>query len=614
MRAGRIQERASGERRGLRALAARKLQGLTEGFALDPSEAALVGDVFGRLTGGWLDRLPAGAPVWPSDITDDHSPFEFSVSMEGKQRLVRMLVEAQDGGMHRHQGWAPGLRLTARLGREPGVELARLRRILDLFAPGPGQRVRFSLWHAAEVSPERPTLYKVYLNPQVRGPAAAAALVREALARLGLAQAWPDVARLLAVAGSRNELAYFALDLGAGAEARAKVYVGHHGVRAAALEPQLAAFDGYQRGDVGWLLRRLTGSEGPFSGRPLLTCLGFSSSRPAPAVTLHVPIRCYTPDDQQAVMRVADLLGRPLGARFASAVADFAGRPLAHGRGLVTYVSLRRAPDRRPRLVAYLSPEAFRVQPAEPEAPEPTLLAVQAHVAARQAELARHPFIERLAGAAPVETEALARGLTFFVMAFQDVLRLSAQLVTDPRLAPLARTHQAEDAGHEQWFLHDLRCLGVEASVAFVFSAAHQVPREVGYALVAEVLLASDDSQRLAVVMALEAAGHTFFAPAVAQFERRRPAAQLRYFARRHQQVEQDHELFEADVQQLLGAVALTEEALARAQGTVDRAFAHMRRLADDLLAQIAPGALAAAPGFAREQDGGGRRLDDRGA
>jgi DMATS type aromatic prenyltransferase len=607
MLAARTHDLALDDGRGLRALAARKLQGLSEGLALDAREAALVTEVFAKLTAGWLDGVPGDAPAWPSDITDDHSPFEFSVSMQGEQRLIRMLVEAQDGDMHRHRGWAPGLRLCARLGREPGVDLGRLRRILDLFAPRPGQGARFSLWHAAEVAVGRPTLYKVYLNPQARGPEAAAALVREALARLGLADAWPEVAGLLALAGSRNELSYFALDLEAGVEARAKVYVGHHGVRAAALERQLAAFAGYQRGDATWLLQRLTGSDGPFSERPVLTCLGFSSRSPDPAVTLHVPVRCYARDDDQVVARVDDMLAGSQGGRFAAAVARFAGRPLEAGRGLVTYLSLRRSPDRQRRLVAYLSPEVYRVQP--PAAPPHTLLAVQQRVAARQAELGRHPFIQRLAGAAPVETEALARGLTFFVMAFQDVLRLCARLVTDERLQPLARTHASEDAGHEQWFLHDLRCLGVEASLAFVFSAAHQVPREVGYALVAEVMRASDDSQRLAVVMALEAAGHAFFAPAVVQFERRRPGAQLRYFARQHQQVEQDHELFEAGVQQLLASVALTPEALARAQATVDRAFTHMRRLADDLLARIEP-----APAFARDAAGDRGRLDDPGA
>jgi hypothetical protein len=184
------------------------------------------------------------------------------------------------------------------------------------------------------------------------------------------------------------------------------------------------------------------------------------------------------------------------------------------------------------------------------------------------------------------DVQALARGLTFFVMAFQDVLRLTARQVRDPRLTGIARTHHAEDAGHEQWFLNDLRHLGVDVTVGYIFSSRHEISRDVGYALVSEVLQAQGDAERLAVVFALEAIGHLFFEPAIRLFEQRQTRG-LQYFARRHQQVEADHEMFEDDTEATLAAVTLTDAALARALGAVDRVFALLARLGGDLAGQI---------------------------
>ena len=368
-----------------------------------------------------------------------------------------------------------------------------------------------------------------------------------------------------------------------------KVYVAHHGVRTAALEGHLRRLPSYQAGEAIRLTRELAESDGPFVERPMLTCLGFVAGRPAPEVTLHLPVRCYARHDGQVVDWLAAAVGGAPGAELAAAIGAFAGRALDAGRGLVTYVSLRGAREGT-RVVAYLSPEVYQVDAPRPvaDAPAGTMLDVMDYVARREAQMARHPFIQMLERDQVEDPQALVRGLTFFVMAFQDVLRLGARQVTDPRLIDIARTHQKEDAGHDSWFLHDLRALGVDVSLGYVFSSKHQIPRDVGYALVAEVLRATDDCDRLAVVFALEAIGHVFFEPAIGLFERRRPQNRLLYFARHHQQVEQAHEMFEGEVQQALARVSLSRERLAGVCATVDRTFEQMSALADDLVVQLA--------------------------
>src|SRR5262249_51718370 len=136
--------------------------------------------------------------------------------------------------------------------------------------------------------------------------------------------------------------------------------------RAATIDRQLSAFTKYLPGTATRLIRELADTDGPFDDRPPLSCLGFTENA-EPTITLHFPIRCYAGDDQQVVDRLGSLLGEGAGSTLAAAISTYAGRPLAAGRGLVTYLSVRRSAEEGLRVVAYLSPEAYRVEsPAGP--------------------------------------------------------------------------------------------------------------------------------------------------------------------------------------------------------------------------------------------------------
>jgi DMATS type aromatic prenyltransferase len=567
----------------------KKLRNLCSGLRVDAQLGKSALAAFHRLTHPWLASIRPRRPTWPSDITDDHSPFEFSVSVEPGRFDIRILVEAQDERMTEHQGWDPAIALTERLANEPGVSLERFERIRECFVPDRRIRARFSLWHACVVRANGPVLYKAYLNPHVLGAAAAPGLVREALERFDMADAWRAVEQLLA-ASPHNELLYVALDLASGVDAAVKVYVAHHGARIATLEQQLRAFSRQVPGTATRLIEQTADHQGPFRKRPPLTCLGFTGASHHPVVTLHFPIRCYARDDQQIVDRASALLGENGGPQLAAGIAQYAARPLNAGRGLVTYLSVRRSPTEDLRMVAYLSPEVYRVEaPAGADVPKAaSMIDVMAHVAKREAELTSHPFIDLLRRPASVfDVATFVRGMTFFVMSFQDVLRLTAREVRDPRLTKIAATHFAEDAGHEQWFLHDLEKFGIDVSLGYAFSRDHEVARDLGYALVAEVLQAKDDVDRLAVVLALEGAGHAFFDTAISFFEKRNLAEGLRYFARRHQQVESNHEIFGGDVHQSLSQIELTSGKLAEALATVDRVFDKINELPNDLFERV---------------------------
>lgn len=575
----------------------RKLRSLARGLGLSEAHEERARRTFRLLTQSF-HGLPIGSmPRWRSGITDDHSPFELSVALTGEHVDLRMLVEAWDPRMEHHRGWEPAIALNESLRGEEGVDLTRFEALKDIFQPDERVKPGFSLWHAAVVGEEGPPVYKLYFNPQVLGSALAPGLIREALERIGLTDAWSSVQELLAVSAGSNEILYVALDLTEGPQTRVKVYVGHYGVHAAALEHQLSQFSSYEPGYATWLVRQLAGNEGPFHERPVLTCLGFTERPDAPEVTLHFPARCYVRDDAQLAARLRELVPGDRGNQLMGAVEDYAERDLAIGRGLMTYVSLRRATESSgPRVVVYLSPETYQVAPPQQlksevvlsAPPESPMLQLLAHVEHRKEGLKAHPFIQLLESSNDRnDVRAFSDGLSFFVLAFQDILRLAADRVEDPLLRRIAQDHHREDAGHDLWFLQDAEQLGLDVSARRLFSSEHCVAREVGYELVADVLRSDSDASKLAVVFALEAVGEVFFERVISILERTNSVRGMKYFGRHHQNVEQNHAMFEAEVRARLLPVPLREGELESAVATVDRVYEQMQRLAGDLVRRV---------------------------
>ncbi len=219
---------------------------------------------------------------------------------------------------------------------------------------------------------------------------------------------------------------------------------------------------------------------------------------------------------------------------------------------------------------------------------------VEALILARRAELDREPFLQHLDRSASVDdVRRFVPHLYFYVYAFQDVLRLTADLTRDPELAVVTRHHRAEDAGHELWFAYDAIALGCERELSWVFGPEHRATRDVAYRLVTEVIRADDDRVRLVVPLVLEAAGSLFFYRVIGALERSGFDRPLRYFARQHQQVEADHEIFKDQTAASIGGIGLDAQAFARAIASVDRCFDVLRdfaRLLHQHLAGAQPG------------------------
>jgi DMATS type aromatic prenyltransferase len=314
----------------------------------------------------WGDRAIGATPAWLSDIVDDHSPFEISVTVGGSRSEVRVLVEAQGETPTLRSQQAAGRALSRRLEQDFGADLTRLASVEDLFLPAAPQGV-FALWHAVSFRSDHALDLKVYLNLQAHGRAQAPAVTQEALARLGFAAAWPALRQVGARRGFEDdELLYFSLDLSGRPEARCKVYFRHHGATAGDLEQAMGLSTRSTPGQIAAMCQALGGGSGPFTARAPVSCFSYvagDGERPSEA-TVYFPITGYVRDDEEARARVSAYLGG-LGAPVAAyqaAVDAFASRALTNGVGMQSYVSFRHERGVA-RSTVYFSPEAYTVQP-----------------------------------------------------------------------------------------------------------------------------------------------------------------------------------------------------------------------------------------------------------
>jgi DMATS type aromatic prenyltransferase len=337
------------------------------------SDVPRMTSILTRMLGTSAGRT-AATPAYPSDVVDDQSPYEFSITIGGVKPELRVLVETDDGDPSLAGRWRAGLAASAWLRDHHGADLSRLERVTDVFEPRSSD-ARLAIWHAIVFAPEAAPKAKAYFDLRAKGRELARSVLEEALARLELSAAYPWLVCEAARRGSKlDELVYFSLDLSAHERARIKVYFRHHDATARDVERTFGSIGGIQPGDIREFCTTMLGDEGPYSVAPLVSCWSFTpdtgpASVPSGA-TLCVPIAYYANDDGEAFARVQRwLAGTSLGdaesERYRRAVAVSAHRPLEAGTGMHSHVSIRREGG-KPKLTSYLAPEAYHTfTPAE---------------------------------------------------------------------------------------------------------------------------------------------------------------------------------------------------------------------------------------------------------
>ncbi len=338
-------------------------------------EAAQIVATYRSLIEPWGDMRLDAKSEWVSEISDDNTPVEFSVTLSEGKTEVRVLLEAQGAEPTMAAYRRAGIELTERLGSEFGAYLERYHLLKDLFLPeemhGP-----FSVWHSAVFASGKAPAFKAYFNPQAHGPENAVELTRLALDRLRMPRAWDSLARSATRRGPvLDELKYFALDLAEDAHARVKIYSRHHSASSEDLEIAASAAASYVPGEASEFVVAMRGGPDRLDVRAPFTCSSFvgeDHARPA-STTLYVPVCAYVRDDAEARERMRRYLTlKGVNARqYCNMIDGFANRALDAGVGMQSWMALRRYQNKA-RLTVYLGTEANRVHaPGEVPAPTP---------------------------------------------------------------------------------------------------------------------------------------------------------------------------------------------------------------------------------------------------
>jgi DMATS type aromatic prenyltransferase len=350
------------------ALAAR-LNRLCVSTGLRAEESQVADRIFRELIVPW-SRVEQFAvepnDLWVSEVSDDNTPIEFSVTLSTTGNEVRVLFEPQGEAPTLAAHREAALKMHEQLERIYGADLSRFRLVQELFAP-PEMEGAFALWSAVVFSNDGPPSFKAYFNPQAQGLGCSVALVEEGLRRLGLPRAWQRLAATLARRGPhRDELKYFALDLTASAQARVKIYVRHHEATPEDLEVAASAASDSTPGEAEDFARAMGGGASRFRQRATFTCAAFvggADDFPS-ATTQYVPVCAYAADDLEVEERVSSYLrshemdDEP----YRKVLAAFANRPLSAGVGMQSWVAFRRYRGVS-RLTVYLGSEVRRVFP-----------------------------------------------------------------------------------------------------------------------------------------------------------------------------------------------------------------------------------------------------------
>lgn len=182
------------------------------------------------------------------------------------------------------------------------------------------------------------------------------------------------------------------------------------------------------------------------------------------------------------------------------------------------------------------------------------------------------------------ETLPFASALTFWPMAFQDVLRMNTAAIRDAKLSRIARHHLHEDRGHDEWFLQDLTLItGSRPDVTALFAPEHRSARSATYALVSESFRAQSDIERIVLILTFESTGHVFFPAVVKYLTRMGVQSVFQYFSQKHLDVEKGHELIDLQMQEMLGGIQIDPGTRGRCLELINRCYAAFAALFDSL-------------------------------
>jgi hypothetical protein len=270
---------------------------------------------------------------YASDISDNHVPYEFSISNDGSPE-IRLLFEVQGDRPSLSSNYKKACLFNEKL-VEWGASLDRFDSIKELYRPT-SRLSKFGLWHAYCFRNDADPDIKIYLNPQAHGESENHALTTTAvtMSLFGFGDAYLQIPR------KNSKIKYLSLDLTPNQGARLKIYSAHYNATAIEIEEALSGADNYLPGQVSNFCKSMGITTGPYNKLPVQTCLSFTEGYSKPTSgAVHFPIRCYAENDLVASNRLLQFLGED--NKIIPAVNSFLDGVIEKNINKLAYVSLR---------------------------------------------------------------------------------------------------------------------------------------------------------------------------------------------------------------------------------------------------------------------------------
>jgi hypothetical protein len=216
---------------------------------------------------------------------------------------------------------------------------------------------------------------------------------------------------------------------------------------------------------------------------------------------------------------------------------------------------------------------------------------IHEYLAQKEAKFVQHSFFDKIYKSSSLNKLAsLAPRISFWVMTFQDVLRLNEARFTNQKLYKIAQQHRIEDGGHDAWFLNDLYEMNCEEpGLSSLYKSENASVREATYALVSEVFQARNDYERIVLLLTVESTAHVLFKHTAELTERAGYSDVLKYFSYNHLDAEESHESFDDSLEASLDSAQLTQDEKKGIFEVIDRAYEAFTKMYDSLEVTLVP-------------------------
>lgn len=214
---------------------------------------------------------------------------------------------------------------------------------------------------------------------------------------------------------------------------------------------------------------------------------------------------------------------------------------------------------------------------------------IQSYLAYRQQQFTQHQFFQHLTDETTLEQFAsVASRLSFWVMSFQDLLRLNEERITNDDIRKIVHKHRLEKIGHEQWFVSDVKDMECKIlTLQSIYSRNYTTTRDATYALMSEVFQARNDYERIVLLLTLESTGNIFLRFTVDFVDTVSYSHSLRYFSDYNLEFEKNYTFLAEKLTDYFAQVQLNQDEEEHILKMIDRVYHAFNLMFDGLISAL---------------------------